>query len=573
MNVLNNIKTLYKVLALSVVLVMFVAAVGGIGAYRLQDANHVLEDMYQTDMIPLSLIQESRGIGRRIEAQMLSMMLTTDKNQSDQMIIAIGKSRTELAENLKKINSQLMDEKALEMLKKTQDNLTAGAVARESVMDLIRSNNRGKAYEVYVSQYKPRLDGFNQELIAVGKYMAERTKNEYEAKQEKGQRVIWQMVMLMAAALVIGLGVGFFIARGIAAPVNAATEHLKIMASGDYSMNVPPDYLARKDEFGVMAHAFYSLTNNMRTMIRQVAQSAEQVSAASEELTASAEQSAQASNQIATSISDVATGATEQLSAADEASTVVEQMSAGIQQVAANTNHVAIRSSQAADKAKDGGMAIEKAVNQMSQIEIAVNVSAKVVAKLGDRSKEIGQIVDAISGIAGQTNLLALNAAIEAARAGEQGRGFAVVAEEVRKLAEQSQEAAKKIAELIGEIQGDTDKAVMAMDNGTKEVKTGAEVVNAAGVAFQEIVELVNQVSGQVKEISGAIQQIASGSQQIVGSVKKIDSLGKKSASESQSVSAATEEQLASMEEIASSSQALAKLAQDLQAAIGRFRV
>ncbi len=209
----------------------------------------------------------------------------------------------------------------------------------------------------------------------------------------------------------------------------------------------------------------------------------------------------------------------------------------------------------------------------MARIEDTVNTSASVVAKLGERSKEIGQIVDTISGIASQTNLLALNAAIEAARAGEQGRGFAVVAEEVRKLAEQSQEATQRIAELIGHIQTDTDKAVDAMNDGTREVKTGAEVVDSAGTAFREIVELVSQGSGQIRDISAAVQEMASGSQQIVGLVKKIDILSKTSAGEAQSVSAATEEQLASMEELATSSQALAQLAQDLQTAVAKFRV
>ncbi len=234
---------------------------------------------------------------------------------------------------------------------------------------------------------------------------------------------------------------------------------------------------------------------------------------------------------------------------------------------------MATQSALAADKAKDGGQAVAQAVDQMDQIEETVNTSARVVTMLGERSKEIGQIVDTISGIAGQTNLLALNAAIEAARAGEAGRGFAVVAEEVRKLAEQSQDAAKKIAELIGEIQGDTDKAVVAMDEGTREVKTGAEVVKTAGAAFREIAGLVTEVSVQVKDISTSMQQMATGSQQIVGSVRKIDELGVRSAGEAQGVSAAAEQQLASMEEIASSSQALAKLAQDLQAAVAGFRL
>jgi len=248
-------------------------------------------------------------------------------------------------------------------------------------------------------------------------------------------------------------------------------------------------------------------------------------------------------------------------------------MSASIQQVSATTSEVAGQSRQAANKANEGNNTLTKAVYQMAQIEQTVTTSAKAVADLGERSKEIGQIVVTISGIAGQTNLLALNAAIEAARAGEQGRGFAVVAEEVRKLAEQSQEATKQISSLIGEIQGDTDQAVLAMDNGTREVKLGAEVVNAAGQAFQEIAGLVTKVSVQVKEISLTIDQMAIGSQRFVGSMNQIDSLSKKVTGEAQTVSAATEEQSASMEEIASSSQSLATLAQNLQEAVSKFRV
>ena len=148
-----------------------------------------------------------------------------------------------------------------------------------------------------------------------------------------------------------------------------------------------------------------------------------------------------------------------------------------------------------------------------------------------------------------------------------------MVAEEVRKLAEQSQEAAKRIAGLIGEIQEDTGRAVTAMTDGTREVKTGAQVVNAAGIGFQEITALVNRVSGQAKETSAEIQEIAAGSQKIVSSVHKIDELIKKSVNGSQVVAAATKEQLTSMEEIASASHSLAILAQGLQTAVAQFRV
>ena len=248
-------------------------------------------------------------------------------------------------------------------------------------------------------------------------------------------------------------------------------------------------------------------------------------------------------------------------------------MSAGIQQVAANTNNVAGTSDKTAVAAQEGNQAIETAVKQMNTIEQTVSKSATVVEKLGERSKEIGQIVDTISGIAGQTNLLALNAAIEAARAGEQGKGFAVVAEEVRKLAEQSQEAAKQIADLIGGIQAETETAVSAMQDGTKEVRKGSEVVNTAGKDFAAIATLVKEVSKEVQDISAAIQQMASGSQQIVDSVKSIDNISKNTAEHAQTVSAAAEEQSASMEQIAASSQSLAKMAETLQSAISHFKI
>ncbi|TWH46750.1 methyl-accepting chemotaxis protein [Sporomusa sp. KB1] len=378
------------------------------------------------------------------------------------------------------------------------------------------------------------------------------------------------LITIFAVLIITAIIIAWF-SRRIARPIQALEAAVNRIANGDIAqVNLN---ISSKDEIGRLGNSFEQMTKTLRGLIRKIHGATDQVAASSEELTASAEQAARAADHIAAAITTVANGADEQLVAADNASTVVAEMSAGIQQIAASTQQVAAQSAQAAGKAKEGDRAVDDATTQMDQIEETVNSSAKVVAKLGERSKEIGQIVDTISGIAGQTNLLALNAAIEAARAGEAGRGFAVVAEEVRKLAEQSQEAAKRIAELIGQIQGDTDKAVVAMDEGTREVKTGAEVVKKAGAAFREIAGLVTEVSDQVKEISASIQQLANGSQRIVGAVQTIDGLGKKSAGEAQGVSAAAEEQLASMEEIASSGQSLAKLAQDLQTDVASFRL
>jgi methyl-accepting chemotaxis protein len=209
----------------------------------------------------------------------------------------------------------------------------------------------------------------------------------------------------------------------------------------------------------------------------------------------------------------------------------------------------------------------------MSSISNTVNDLAKVIKGLGDRSQEIGQIVEVITGIAQQTNLLALNAAIEAARAGEHGRGFAVVADEVRKLAEQSAESAQQITNLIGTIQADTSTAVNVMDSTIQEVSSGIGVVNTAGEAFNRIENLINTVAKQIQEVSAASQQMSVGAMQVVKAIDEISDVSEKTAAGTQNVSAAAQEQLASMEEISASSSSLSKMATELQTLVSRFKV
>jgi methyl-accepting chemotaxis protein len=381
----------------------------------------------------------------------------------------------------------------------------------------------------------------------------------------------YKMLAIMAVTILAVILLTWYFARRIAGRLTALVQKITQVADGDLKLSASADTSA--DEIGQLGRALSTMAENLRSVIRQVAQSAEQVAASSQQLTTGAEQSAEGASQVAASISDVAAGTEKQTTTVRKTTAVVERISAEIEQAAANVKIVAATSDKAAGAAKNGGSAVEAAVTQMSHVETKVVHSAEVVAKLGERSKEIGQIVDTIAGIAGQTNLLALNAAIEAARAGEQGRGFAVVAEEVRKLAEQSQEAAKQISALIGEIQADTDNAVIAMNEGTREVKIGANVVNTAGHAFAEIVALVDQVSVQVKNIATAIQGVANGSREIVSAVSEIDAISKNTASQTQTVSAVTEQQSASMEEIAASSEALAKMAQEMRNAVQRFKV
>jgi len=371
--------------------------------------------------------------------------------------------------------------------------------------------------------------------------------------------------------LLIGAAGAFIVARKIIKPLREIEQKLMEMAKGNLAIeNVK---IKTKDELGILGNALNTMLGELRDLVKSVSAMAEQVAASSEELASSAEQQGQAANEVAAEMNNIAKGSEKQASAVTEMTATVEETSASAEQMAANSELVARETEEMAMTAKEGQKDVERAVAQMKNIgEVSVNLQG-AVDRLAQSSKEISEITNVISGIAEQTNLLALNAAIEAARAGEQGRGFAVVAEEVRKLAEQSQTAAKQIADLITQNEDNIGNAVTAMEASGKNIKEGIEVVNMAGYSFEQINKLTDKVSGQVLEMSAAIQQMAQGSQALVKTVKEIEMISKESAASCQTVSAATEEETASVEEIASASENLASLAEKLQQAISKFKI
>ncbi len=382
---------------------------------------------------------------------------------------------------------------------------------------------------------------------------------------------IWIAVLIAIIGLSISVCMALYISRKISDPIVAAAEGVRQIATGNLGIADLP--VNARDETGMLSLSVNEMKASLRELIREVADSSNQVAAASQELTATSEQTALASSQVAASTTEMARGSDSQVQVISHASGAIEHMSVNIEQITDKVKAVAEVSGKTATAARDGEQAVYSAIKQMTNIEKTVTDSAAVVSKLGERSQEIGQIIDTIAGIAGQTNLLALNAAIEAARAGEQGRGFAVVAEEVRKLAEQSQAATQQIAGLIQEIQADTERAVKAMGTGTGEVKLGTSLVSSAETAFHEISAMVNQVSLQVNEVTVAVQQVAQGSQAVVSSIQQVETIARDAAVETGTISAATEDQTASMEEIASASQSLAQLAEKIQVAVAKFRV
>lgn len=572
MNFLQNCSTVKKIVGLVIIMLVFTGMVGFTGYFYVSHMKQALGAMYQTNLLPVEWLNMARVESRTAEAITMQVLLADLDKTHAQKLLEEAKGRMEEADKLiGQYETQLPSGQERQRTEEIKSMMVTYHAERQKAVELAMAGKKQEAYAYFSKNAAGHINHVNAGMEEMAhkeaKQAAER--NEHSGMEAAKSEKVALVITLVA--LLVSLGLGLWIARMIVRPLRLMAAQAEELADGN--LTVEEVAVQSQDEVGRLAQAFNGMAANLRQIVRQVSASSLQVANASEQLTNVSEQSAQAAIQIATSIMDVAQGSEQQSRTVNDTAGVVEQLSDHVRKVAENTDKAAKRAEQSATTAREGGKAVEAAVVQMNTIEKTVTDSAAVVSKLGERSQQIGQIIDTIAGIAGQTNLLALNAAIEAARAGEQGRGFAVVAEEVRKLAEQSQEATKQIAMLIGDIQQDTRTAVVAMQDGTREVSRGAAVVNNAGRAFAEIAALVDEVSVQVRESSVAIRQVADSNGQIVAAMKEIDQVSRNTAAETQTISAATEEQSASMQEMAASSQRLADMAQVLENGVRKFRV
>ncbi len=379
-------------------------------------------------------------------------------------------------------------------------------------------------------------------------------------------------VKLTICALVVGTPVWLLLFyRTIINPLRKVAEVMVATGQGDLSEKV--EDVGGDDEISILVEEVNRGIMDLVSVVTQAKDSAEEVSASAEELSASSDGLNATTQQITNTVQNLAKGAEVQAQKVDETFNTMRSMASSLQETAARAQSAAETSMQAAQVAHEGEKSITQAIESISQIEKVISDSAVAVKSLGERSEEIGNIVNMITSIADQTNLLALNAAIEAARAGEYGRGFAVVAEEVRDLAEESAKAAEKIAVLIREVQTETKGAIGAMEKANSEISSSTAVTNEAGNSLTKIISAVGEASELAGKIADEMQLQLKNSEQVDKAISEIASVAEQSAAGTQETAAATQEQTASMQEISASAQELAEMAQELNAIVEKFKV
>ncbi|KPB97128.1 Methyl-accepting chemotaxis protein [Pseudomonas amygdali pv. lachrymans] len=361
------------------------------------------------------------------------------------------------------------------------------------------------------------------------------------AKKEQ-QTAVVQLLSVALVVLLVGIFAAFLITRQITVPLNSTVIAARRIADGDLTHD---SSTTRQDELGLLQNTMQHMTVSLRGLIGGIGNGVTQIATAAEQLSAVSEQTS--------------AGVTLQKNEVDQVATAMNEMASTVQEVARNTEDASLAAKQASERAAHGSSVVQHATREIGQLAGEVKQLGEAMQRLTEDSGKIGSVIDVIKAVAEQTNLLALNAAIEAARAGEQGRGFAVVADEVRSLAQRTQNSTTEIEALIQALQKGTGAASGLMDASLQRTEGTVVLARQAEQALVEINQSIGTIEQMSQQISAAAEQQSAVTDEINRSVLSVRDIADQSAS-------ATEQSAASTVE-------LARLGSDLQSMVARFKI
>lgn len=382
---------------------------------------------------------------------------------------------------------------------------------------------------------------------------------------------IFQIAVMIFFVLLTLLVLSRVLNTFVKKPIRRLGEFFKELSDGKGDLTMVLEAKS-KDEIGDAIRLFNLFINKLKQIILEAKTATQAVNTGSSELALAIEQTSGIVSQLAGNVSEISNSMSENTGMLEIADNCIDEMATNAKNTAISCSEAANESIKASKEAEKGLVAVNEVINSINMVATsAVDVSGRM-EELRSLSTKIGEIINAITGIARQTNLLALNAAIEAARAGEQGKGFAVVADEIRNLADQSSGFAKEIVGLILEVQNKTIETVNSVNETSTKVKDGVEKAEIIDKAINVIIDSVNLVTSKLEGIASATKQQAVVAQEVATSMGDIVKNIEKTSGQTQEMNAAIEEEVATFEEISSTTENLKSLAESLDDTVGKFK-
>ncbi|EPM70925.1 methyl-accepting chemotaxis protein [Pseudomonas syringae pv. theae ICMP 3923] len=395
-----------------------------------------------------------------------------------------------------------------------------------------------KAATADIAQARKEMTVQGQDIVKISEamYQLQLDRRDQESAQARTTQITCTLL-----AIILGMIAAVIITRQITRPLKETLAVVDRIASGDLTQTLA---VTRRDELGVLQQGIQRMGSTLRELIGGIRDSVVQIASAAEELSAVTEQTS--------------AGVNSQKVETDQVATAMHEMSATVAEVASNAEQASQAASNADREARDGDKVVGEAIAQIERLANEVGRSADAMGLLEQESDKIGKVMDVIKAVAEQTNLLALNAAIEAARAGEAGRGFAVVADEVRGLAQRTQQSTVEIETLVAALQSGTRQVSSIMLSSRELTVSSVQLSRQAGTSLGSITQTVSNIQAMNQQIAAAEEQSAV-AEEISRSIVNVRDVSEQTASAS--------------EETAASSVELARLGGQLQTMVSHFRI
>ena len=504
---------------------------------KLRQSALVIEESW---MPSIENIHDSAAFVASIRLEALRLATTDESRIRDNSKALITRQRTELQTLLDHHKTLLSGDEEREMLKQLEGNVNTYLTLVAQIVALVDKDQQQDAIDLLNSRLAPQGVILNKSLEDMITFNQSGVETAVDSAAQTYSSAQWIVGSIIVFALIATLLLAWLLTRSITAPLGQALNVARTIAGGDLSQ---PIAVSGKDEPAQLLTALATMQAQLQGTIRGISESAQQLASAAEEMSSVMEQSTR--------------GLQAQNDEIEQAATAVTEMSAAVDEVAGNAVSSAEASQASDEDSKHGHYQISETISSIQNLVDEVLGASNKAEHLSVQAQDISKVLEVIRGIAGQTNLLALNAAIEAARAGEAGRGFAVVADEVRSLAQRTQDSTEEIEQMITGIQQGTQGTVDALNSSAEHASQTLQRANSAGSALEKITAAISQISQRNLVIASAAEQQALVAREVDRSLVNIRDLSTQTAAGATQTSAASQE--------------LSRLAVDLNGLVTRF--
>ena len=578
MNIFKNIKLSRKIGLLSLSFFIFLLVIGFTSITQISKVNSQIVELHDVRMTPIIELEKLQADVEYIRSEGSTLMDSTDAASKKTIIAAIEAKVATLDAGLAKQKSNV-DYKSLianynSFIKAKDVFIAAEATVRvQGVPGQVAGGTKmQEGAPTYVAAFDKAKLALIHSFETISSKQVVAAKQTYTDSKTVYTTTLIELISLFAVSAIIIIILSVIIIRSIVTPLKKVTTKLKEISQSNGDLTQRINYES-KDEIGELSSNFDLFIEKLQSIISEVAISAENISSFSNKLNNSTLITTQSLEEISTTVVSIASGTSDGAAVAQETSASLTEASRFSEATANASKNTAINSKKAKKAAEEGSNKISEVVSSITEIATSSKEVSIIINELDYSSKKIGDIIKIITTISEQTNLLALNAAIEAARAGEAGKGFNVVSDEIRKLADQSNTAAKEISLLVRENQLKSASAVSSVDQVEKKVSLGVSKASEVGESIHNIIKNIQDITIEIEQIDNANEQQLQGTKEIENAISNIAVNSNEIAGSTENISASIEEQLGVMTEIGKTTEDLSEMAKKLSKLTSGFKV